>query len=195
MTGMIRATYHASPQVRESLVRMASKLGMTQGQVLTEALRAYQKALKDGTKERPGRRDPVGRDVAERITVHCQPAIRDWITARSQDWNVPLGHVVAGAVEYYETVRPAPKAKAAKSKEKKSQPTMARPSKSPVLTDRAECRVCLKQVDVNGETSLLVDHIAHPSVRPRGVYQLCDGSGKKPAGRVIHGADMTTRTS
>lgn len=69
------------------------------------------------------------------------------------------------------------------------QAQLARPSSSPILNDRAECPVCHVLAGVDAETSLLGPHIAHPSVRPKGVYQTCDGTGQAPAGPVIHAAE------
>lgn len=76
---------------------------------------------------------------------------------------------------------------------KKPAPAMTRPLAKHVLSDRAECGICHKQVSVSAETSLLTDHVAHPSVRPKGAFALCDGSGQQPAGPVVHSAETDYR--
>ena len=89
---------------------------------------------------------------------------------------------------------PAPTRETPMTRPKSSaQAKLTRPSSSPVLNDRAACPVCEKQAGVNPETSLLGPHIAHPSVRPKGVYQACDGTGQAPAGPVIHAAEHNRR--
>jgi hypothetical protein len=74
---------------------------------------------------------------------------------------------------------------------KPTAPLMSLPSRP--TADRATCGICGKQAGVDAETSLLADHVAHPSVRPRGVFALCDGSGQGPAGPVIHAAEITRK--
>jgi hypothetical protein len=75
---------------------------------------------------------------------------------------------------------------------KTTAPPMSLPSLSRPTADRAECPVCHKQTGLT-DVGKLAEHVAHPSVRPRGVYALCAGAGQLPAGPVIHSAEMTRR--
>ena len=74
---------------------------------------------------------------------------------------------------------------------RKANVTLPKPIGKPVLMDCAECGVCHKLIGVRPETSLLADHAAHPSVRPRGVFALCEGSGQAPSGPVGRWARQT----
>jgi hypothetical protein len=61
---------------------------------------------------------------------------------------------------------------------------------TPVLANRATCHVCRGLVGVDAD-EVLVKHPAHPSIRPKGVYIACEGTGGNPTGRVIHGARLS----
>jgi hypothetical protein len=74
---------------------------------------------------------------------------------------------------------------------KPTAPPMSLPSRP--TADRATCGVCGKQAGVDAGTSSLARHVAHPSVRPKGVWIACEGSGQAPAGPIVHAAEVTRR--
>lgn len=69
---------------------------------------------------------------------------------------------------------------------------VVRATRTPVLLDRAECHVCRVLVRVD-QDQVFVNHIADVSVRERGEYKLCAGTGESPTGPIIHGAEMVRR--
>lgn len=135
---------------------------------------------------------------------------RAWLESQAQRLGVARSEVVRRAIAFYREHAPVDPVPAdptpptdtgdtetpkepAMPPRKQARPSVTRPLATPKLSDRAECPVCRKQVGVHPETSLLADHIAHPSVRPRGQYQLCVGSGQEPAGPVVHAAETDWR--
>jgi hypothetical protein len=193
-------------ETRELIGQLSDKSGLRLGQVITLALDYYRGLIDAEQAERPdGPRLGVGQESRQMTVTAAEERTARWLTDVRDRWSTSFGLILMKALDYYVgaiesgkvtlPAKPGPKPEKPKPAPKKTyeagQPV--RPRGAPTLTDRALCGVCHKQVFVDSGTSLLAGHIAHASVRPRGEYKLCDGSGKTPAGPIIHGAEVVTQ--
>lgn len=167
-------TCYVVPETRELIEQLAAGLGLTLTPASVAALGYYRELLDTGTPDRPA--SGQIRSGTNRLTVADQDGIGAWLTERVEEWQTTRRQILATAFRYYaaaiksgEIFRPAPKPKPEKPKtpKKTSPPQPARPIGTPPLNDRALCGVCHKQFRVDTKTSLLVPHIAPPSVRPK----------------------------
>lgn len=199
----VRADYRVPGSTRKIVTELAVKLGVSSSNALAQAIRHYRAAVEAGL-PKPERTGNTPYSLTTRLHVITQEEDRDWLGYRADEWNMSRGAILTAAAEYYRSKVDAGHVEARPKKEpqvtqpkKKSQPAMARPSKSPVLADRQTCSSCgkLMQVtDVDGET-VLTDHMVFicDESDPRGGEQRrCPGSGKAE-GRIIHGAVLDRR--
>lgn len=196
-------TFYVAPEIREQIEVLSRGACLNMGQLAAAVLEYYRGLADAGEADRPeaARTGSPSRRGTQRLVVARQADLAQWIAGACDEWGTSRGLILAKAVRYYAdaiksgrvAVPAGQGARQAKPKPKKSAPSQPSPKGMPTAADRAECPVCLKQVSVSPEKSLLADHVAHPSVRPRGEFKLCDGSGQSPAGPIVHAADMTRR--
>jgi hypothetical protein len=184
------------------LGRLADELLITKTQILTEAIPRYVAAVVAREAVMPEHGPVRGKKIT--VTLYPLPALRSQLGRIADDWGVTMGNILRASLEHYQAgiesgtiPKPEPTRKPRKVEvtkpagpKKSSRITFTKAGSKPALVDRAECGTCHVLTGVDSSTSLLGDHIAHPSVRPKGEYVLCEGSGKKPVGPVIHSADI-----
>jgi hypothetical protein len=192
-------TFQVAQSARELIDRLSAELGQSLTNVGLLALGYYRERIDADTAGRPEAGRVLGFSSAKQVSItgtgHTE--IKSWLLEKAAEWRVTRGQILSEALDYFAAAieaghigRPVPPAKPEPTPVPKQPSGLVNPIGQPVLKDRALCGVCQKQVPVHADAELLANHIAHPSVRPRGKFKLCDGSGKEPAGRVIHDASM-----
>jgi hypothetical protein len=201
---VLGATFYLTGTSRGFIEKLADEFHVSRRQVAVEALAHYRSQLDAGRAERPEKSDvAISQKSSKRLTVHDLGDLAGWLTERCMEWGATRGQVLQAALGVYDSAlsagegpKPehAPRSKSESEPDKKPRPRPSGPRVKPALSkdampDRALCGSCHKQVGVR--SGLLADHIAHPSVRARGQFLLCDGSGQEPAGPIVHSADTS----
>jgi hypothetical protein len=202
-------TFYVTSEARELIETLSSEFGQNMGQVSAAALGYYRNLIDAGEASKP-EAARIGSELgagqgSRRVIIPGQSDIGQWLAHVSDDWGTSRGLVLMKAVEYYSAAiesgriprpvkRETPKKTSSSRPKTRPSASLVKPTGKPLAVDRAQCGTCHKQVGIHAETSLLVDHVAHPSVRPKGKYVLCEGSGQAPDGPIIHSAEIVTST-
>lgn len=188
------STFAVTPETRKLIEALSGDLGASMGKVAVNALEHYRGLLEAGSAEKPADNRLPARRGSQRVIFTGQPELAEWLGTVSGEWNASRALVLEKAVGYYAAaVESGSVLRAARSRKPsakpKPEPETFRAG-TPALRDRALCGTCGKQARVDPSTSLLAPHIAHPSVRPKGVFMNCKGSGQSPAGQIVHSAEI-----
>lgn len=196
--------FYLTPKARQEIERLAGEYDCAMGDIVMAALTYYRTLLAEGKATKPETTSLALGKQSPRVTIPDKYGIRDWLADLVKETGATRGAIFLAALATYmsalkngEVPEPGTKRPARPEPEKPSKAKPPQPLPSPrakgVPVDRGPCPVCEKQAPVDSATGLLASHVAHPSVRPRGKFVLCAGSGQTPAGPIVHAADTNQR--